>query len=46
MTIALPIDGPQTTLMFSVPAILPIDTLTGNIKSNSVIFRTTPTIPL
>ena len=46
MTIALPIDGPQTTLTFSVPAILPIDTLTGNIKSNSVIFRTTPTIPL
>ena len=29
MTISLPIDGPQTTLSFSVAAILPIDTLTG-----------------
>ena len=50
MTIALPIGRPQTTLTFSVPAVLPIDTFTGmgtylKIKSNSVFFRMTPTIP-
>ena len=43
-TISLPIDGPQTTLTFSVAAILPIDTLTGmgtslKIKSNSMLFQ-------
>ena len=38
MTISLPIYGPQTTLTFSVAAILPTDTLTGkgaSLKINS-----------